>query len=185
MKDKLFTKKAYRADIRKIKASYTPQKLHKFSEDVMELLEQDPLFQSAHTIFIYHSMADEVNTHDLLNTYSDKKRFVLPVVCGDEIVLKTYFPETAMHFSSYGIWEPDGADFTDLNKIDLVIVPGIAFDRKLNRMGRGKGFYDRLLPKLKAPKIGICFDFQLFDEIPVEKNDIKMDKIISEFEMVL
>jgi 5-formyltetrahydrofolate cyclo-ligase len=63
-------------------------------------------------------------------------------------------------------------------------VPGIAFDRKMNRLGRGKGYYDRFLSKISAPKIGICFDFQLLDKIPAESTDIKMDYIVSENELI-
>ena len=72
----------------------------------------------------------------------------------------------------------------DESEIDLIIVPGVAFDRQLNRMGRGKGYYDRLLSTLQAPKIGICFDFQLQDTVPTESFDKKMDMIITEKEIV-
>ena len=71
-----------------------------------------------------------------------------------------------MQTSGFGIKEPTGETFLEYDKIDLVIVPGVAFDRTLNRMGRGKGFYDRLLPKIKAPKVAVCFDFQLMEKIP-------------------
>lgn len=60
----------------------------------------------------------------------------------------------------------------------------MAFDRKMNRMGRGKAYYDRFLPKVKVPKLGICFEFQLFDEIPADRNDVKMDYIVSENELI-
>ncbi|HQG08910.1 MAG TPA: 5-formyltetrahydrofolate cyclo-ligase, partial [Dysgonamonadaceae bacterium] len=75
--------------------------------------------------------------------------------------------------------------FVDFDSIDLIIVPGVAFDRKLNRLGRGKGYYDRLLSQLKSPKIGICFDFQLLESIPVEDWDIKMDMIVAQNEIVI
>ena len=69
--------------------------------------------------------------------------------------------------------------FTDLNKIDVILVPGVAFDRTLNRLGRGKGFYDKILSQTKACKIGICFDFQLLDRIPTEVHDVRMTQVIS------
>ncbi|HBU45755.1 MAG TPA: 5-formyltetrahydrofolate cyclo-ligase, partial [Porphyromonadaceae bacterium] len=62
---------------------------------------------------------------------------------------------------------------------------GVAFDRTLNRLGRGKGFYDRLLPKIKAPKTAICFDFQVFDNIPVSQGDIKMNMIVCQNEIIV
>ena len=74
----------------------------------------------------------------------------------------------------------DRADRGSRPRLDLIIVPAVAFDRRGNRLGRGKGFYDRLLQKAKCPKIGIAYHFQLLDEIPAEPHDIPMDKIITE-----
>ena len=68
--------------------------------------------------------------------------------------------------------------------IDLIVVPGVAFDRERNRLGRGKGYYDRLLSQLKASAIGICFDFQLKGQIPTEPFDRKMDLVITEKEII-
>ena len=67
--------------------------------------------------------------------------------------------------------------------IDIVIVPGVAFDKKYNRMGYGKGYYDRFLKDMTALKIGVCHSFQLVDEIPSEPHDIKMDMIVTEREI--
>ena len=85
-----------------------------------------------------------------------------------------------MQTDSYGILEPVGEPFTNYHDIDVAIIPGMAFDLAGNRMGRGKGFYDRLLPKLAdARKIGICFSFQLLEHIPTEAHDCPMDIIVS------
>ena len=62
----------------------------------------------------------------------------------------------------------------------MIIVPGVAFDLQHNRLGRGRGFYDRLLSSLSAPKVGICFDFQLIDSVPTESFDRLMDSVVSE-----
>ena len=97
---------------------------------------------------------------------------------GESLELRVYAPA---HLSpgSFGILEPaTGSLFTDYDRIDLAVVPGMAFDRKGNRLGRGKGFYDRLLPLLKAPKAGICFPFQLVEAVPVEPFDTPMDYVI-------
>ena len=78
--------------------------------------------------------------------------------------------------------EPQGKDFTELEKIDLAIIPGMAFDKEGNRLGRGKGYYDRLLQQLRdctIYKIGICFDFQFLDHIPTEPHDIPVDEVIT------
>ena len=69
---------------------------------------------------------------------------------------------------------------TDPSEIELIIVPAVAFDRNGNRLGRGKGFYDRLLQTTSATKIGVGYDFQLIEEIPAEPHDIPMDMVITQ-----
>lgn len=105
---------------------------------------------------------------------------MLPVVVGDELELRIYTGPEDMKTGAYGIEEPIGETFTDYAAIDFIVVPGVAFDRKGNRLGRGKGYYDRLLPRIpSAFKAGICFPFQLVEEVPAEPFDICMDIVIS------
>ena len=85
-----------------------------------------------------------------------------------------------MERGAFGILEPTGEVFSDYDNVDAAIIPGMAFDGHGNRLGRGKGYYDRLLPRLtKAYKIGVCFPFQYFDEIPSEEHDVVMDCVVS------
>ena len=80
---------------------------------------------------------------------------------------------------AYGILEPTGNIFPSLENIDLVIVPGMAFNRQGDRLGRGKGYYDKILKEASAAwKIGVCFDFQLVEELPVEAHDVRMDCVM-------
>ena len=75
--------------------------------------------------------------------------------------------------------EPVGRLFNDYPSVDVAVVPGMAFDSRCNRLGRGKGYYDRMLPKLSnAYKIGMCFDFQKLPGIPADDHDIKVDEVI-------
>lgn len=173
-----------RKEISSRKKRYSPEELYNRSEEALSVLEITGIFQDAKTVFIYNSLSDEIQTLDFIHRWKDKKNFYLPVVVKDDIVFRAYTSSTEFQQSSFNIFEPMGTDFTELGKIDMVVVPGIAFDRKLNRLGRGKGYYDRFLAKISAPKIGICFDFQLFDEIPAESTDIKMDYIVSENELI-
>lgn len=74
-----------------------------------------------------------------------------------------------------------GNDTTNINEIELIIVPAVAFDRHGNRVGRGKGYYDRLLSDSKATKIGVGYDFQLIEEgIDTDPHDVQMDMVITE-----
>ena len=82
---------------------------------------------------------------------------------------------------AFQIEEPDGDDTTDIADIDLIIVPAVAYDRNGNRVGRGKGYYDRLLSRSKAITIGVCYDFQLIDDgIEADEHDIPVDFVIAD-----
>ena len=81
----------------------------------------------------------------------------------------------------FGIGEPTGPEFTELDKVEMIVVPGVAFDRQNNRMGRGRGFYDRLLKSTpNAVKVGVAFHFQMVPEVPTEPFDIPMDAVLSD-----
>lgn len=177
-------KDQFRKKICSTKEKYSLDELHERSLEVLSVLEITGVFQDAKTIFIYNNLKDEVQTFDFIQKWSETKDFYLPVVISNEIVFRKYKPSIEFRTSSFGIMEPEGENFTDYDKIDLIIVPGVAFDRKKNRMGRGKGYYDRFLIKTKAPKMGIGFDFQLFDNIPSDQNDVKMDYVVAENELI-
>lgn len=184
MNNKQEAKQKLRREIALRKKEYTLDQLKAFSEEVLSVVEITGVFQDAKTIFIYHNLEDEVQTIDFIKRWSDKKQFYLPVVVDDDLVFRKYTSEMEFQQSSMGINEPIGIDFADYKKVDLIIIPGVAFDRKKNRMGRGKGYYDRFLQKISAPKMGICFEFQLLNDIPIDNNDIKMDYVVSENDLI-
>lgn len=183
--DIIHQKRDLRKRIAETKKLHSEKELREFSREVISTLELTEVFQNAKVVLVYYSMADEVNTRELIRKHQSQKQFLLPTVHNNELILKEYDSEENMLLSGFGINEPVGELFSDYDKINLVIVPGVAFDRALNRMGRGKGFYDRLLPKIKAPKIAICFDFQLLDEIPAREWDVKMNVIVCQNEIIV
>ncbi|HJD92078.1 5-formyltetrahydrofolate cyclo-ligase [Bacteroides coprosuis] len=174
-------KKALRSEIKFLKQGYSKEDLDGYSKEIMKLLCYEPSMAQAETVLLYYSLPDEVDTHSFVKYWSKFKKIILPVVVGDDLELRVYSGEQDLKQGSYGIWEPCGTLFTDYKEIDLVIVPGIAFDDSGNRIGRGKGYYDKLLPKIEAYKMGICFPFQyLVDRIiPTEETDIQMDKVLT------
>ena len=143
------------------------------------------MFSDAKCILAYYSFPGEVFTHDFIEKHSEDKTIILPVVQNDILVLREFNGVQNLKKSKFGILEPVGKDFTDFSKIDLAIIPGKVFDRCLNRIGRGKGYYDRLLPKLNSYFMGICYSFQLKNEIPVEEHDIPMNCVISQNEIIV
>lgn len=129
---------------------------------------------------LYHSLKDEVQTHAFIEKWSKRKKIILPVVAGDVLELRAYTGPDELCVGSYGIAEPLGEVFTDYAAIDLAVIPGIAFDTAGHRLGRGKGYYDKLLPLLPSTrKAGLCFPFQLLEEVPAESFDICMDMVIT------
>ena len=173
------TKAELRKQIRLLKQQHTAEELMTMSRHAIQRMEAHPSFLSAQTILLYHSLPDEVDTTDLITQYADKKTLLLPTVVGNDLELHIFNTKSGTKTGAFGIIESEGTLFTDYSQIDLAIIPGIAFDKNGNRLGRGKGYYDRLLPLLHCPKIGLCFSFQFLDSIPCEKHDIPMDEIIT------
>ena len=131
-------------------------------------------------MLLYHSLPDEVDTHAFIRRWSTRKHILLPVVKGDDLELRSYAGDDRLAEGAFHIDEPTGTAFTDYAAIDLAVIPGVAFDRRGNRLGRGKGYYDRLLPRIPAAyKLGLCFPFQLLDQIPAETHDIPMDEVLA------
>lgn len=175
------TKAEIRKQIRALKREMTPEEKLRSSEIIMRQLEQTPAFIQSHVVLLYWSMDDEVQTHDFVQQWYHDKVLLLPCVQGDDLVLRQYTgPECMVAGEQFGIGEPTGPEWTDLEAIDMIAVPGVAFDRKNNRMGRGRGFYDRMLKSTpNATKIGLAYGFQMLDEIPIEPHDVPMDMVIS------
>lgn len=144
-----------------------------------------PFMSSAATVLLYAALPDEVPTRGLVEAVlcsrtSDgrKRRVALPLVVGNELVLREYVPGRTVKGYA-GIEEPSAqCPQISPEEIDLAVVPGVAFTIDGRRLGRGKGFYDRLLPSLKCHKIGLCFECQIVPDIPCDSWDVKMDEVI-------
>lgn len=145
---------------------------------VWSLLEENPHFVSAKCVLLFWSLPDEVETHAFVERWYGKKRILLPVVVGDSLEIREYEGADRMREGDFHIQEPTGALFSDWDMIDLAVVPGVGFDAAGNRLGRGKGYYDRLLPNLSAYKIGVCFPEQYVPSVPSDAWDVRMDEVI-------
>lgn len=149
------------------------------AERLFNRLEQLAGFILADHILIYHSLPDELPTREFIAKWNDRKKFYLPRVNGVNLDILPY-DKSRTHLGSFQIEEPDGDQLVPVDQIEVIIVPGIAYDRNGRRVGRGKGFYDRLLSDSKALKIGVGYDFQFFDEIESEPHDVDMDIVVTE-----
>lgn len=174
------TKKELRQEIALKKKQQPEESLREWSVTLLKALESHPMFRKAKTLLFYYSLPDEVQTHDFVERWSKEKEIILPAVKGNELELRRYTGKESLRKGSYGIEEPTGALLEDYAQIELSLIPGVSFDAHGNRLGRGKGYYDRLLPLLRSYNIGICFQFQVSPEIPAEPFDRKMDEVWTE-----
>lgn len=177
-------KQLIRKKIAALKATLTEETKAAYSQKICDRLVRTEAFQKADCIALYYAMRDEVQTAGLIEEWCQKKKIVLPVVVGDTLRFYTYTGKEQLKKSRLGVPEPEithlTAEWVPPEQIDLFIVPGIAFDRALNRMGRGKGYYDRFLANVQKPLIGLCFEFQRLPQIPTEPHDRKMTTVITE-----
>ena len=153
-------------------------KMEEMSRTACEKLTSNPIYDSASVVMLYSPLKDEVDTRYLINDASASgKTVLLPVVVGEELEIRVYTGEESMESGAYDIMEPTGEVWT--GDVDLIVTPGIAFSKSGQRVGRGKGYYDRLLKTIDCYKIGICFSFQLMDLSDViETHDVKMNEVI-------
>ena len=154
------------------------------SRQLCLLLERHSLWKDARTILFFAPMPDEPDIWPLL---------LDSLAAGKTVALPRFDPTTKRYVACriadatadlavgrYGIREPAGhCAVLGLNRLDLTLVPGVAFDLQGRRLGRGKGFYDRLLASVRGATCGIAFDEQIVTEIPVEPHDVHLNCIIT------
>lgn len=175
------TKKELRQFVRLQKQMFTPEQLKEMSADIIAKLMVHPRIKNARTVMMYYSLDDEVDTHEAIDRLvAQGKRVVLPAVTGDTTMeLRCYEGPDDLQGGFFHIMEPVGRPFDSYDDIDVIVVPGMGFDTRGNRLGRGKGYYDRFLARVPAIyKIGICFPFQKMPGIPTDENDVTMDEIL-------
>lgn len=172
-------KQAIRALVEQKRRIYPHEQAKADSEAVIARLEQLPLFKEAQTIMIYYPIHNEVDLRPLLKRYEGQKTFLLPVTHRRYIEPRQYLGEEMMQRGHYQIPEPQTTEYK--GKIDLILVPGVAFDLKCNRIGRGAGFYDRFLRKHKrTQQIGVAYDFQIKKhELPQSFFDHPLNGVIT------
>lgn len=155
------------------------------SKKACEILKEQKEYKDAKVVMLYYPLGNETNTLELFLD-DEKKKFVFGHTVKETFEIIPLEATATDDFikGEYGIFEPKSKKIFDKNKIDLVLVPGIAFDRFGARIGFGKGYYDRFLKDLSAFKIGFCYDFQIVDKIDISSHDIKMDMVITDKEVI-
>ena len=145
-------------------------------------LFRNRVFKKAKTVMFYMSFGGEVDTVDMIKAAQKSGKKVVVPVCGKNRMMNPceLKDRGALLRGPYGIREPALKKPVNLKSLDLVVVPGLAFDKKGRRLGRGKGYYDRFLPKISQHSfaIGLAYDFQILPFIPTTEYDADVHKVI-------
>lgn len=158
----------------------------KWDANIFNNLINSCFYKEADSIFTFVSFKSEVNTHKIIeHALKQRKTIYVPKIeskeKGMEIFKITKFEDLKKGY--FGILEPtEGCTNGKSSDIDLILMPGVAFDRHGGRIGYGAGFYDRFLSsmKKKVDKIALAYKFQVLDEVPMEDKDVRIDGIITE-----
>lgn len=185
------SKKIFREKVIRMRDGLCEEKRIEKSRIIKDMLLSQNELNKAETIMCYIDFKSEVMTREFIREILKiRKRVVVPTVLkkddGSDEIKASLIENIDGHLEkgNLGIFEPpkELVKCIDHREIDLVVIPGVAFDLQKHRMGYGKGLFDKFLTDIRdnCTKIGICFDVQLQGNIPCEKHDILMDMIITE-----
>lgn len=180
------SKKSIRKLVQERKDALSKDERQNLDNIIFDKVINSCAYKNSHTIFIFVSYNNEVDTHKIIKqALRDKKILCVPRIIskeeGMDIVQIKSFED--LKEGAYGILEPDDSELKIEEKnIDVSYLPGLAFDRRGGRVGYGGGFYDRFLLKTRknSKKIGLAYKFQVFPEVPTEEHDVFIDGIITD-----
>lgn len=178
-------KKVLRNKILEIRDSLNNNEKELIDNKIFNELINTDLYKRSINIFIYISFSNEINTRNIIEkAFKDKKNVFIPKVYKYDKLMKAIKLNSIdeLKKNSMGILEPiDDSNYIEKENIDLIVVPGVVFDKECNRIGYGGGYYDRYLKDIKSKKnkIALAYDLQIVDKIESEVHDIKVDYIIT------
>ncbi|QYY35143.1 5-formyltetrahydrofolate cyclo-ligase [Ruficoccus sp. ZRK36] len=175
-------KKRLRAEVRARRRAMSWQQVRDGSAAICERLNELQLWRDAGTVCVYLSLGNEVITHELVHDALGAKRILIPRSHeGGTMTWHQLYEWEALEPGMYGILEPPPqSPEVDPPCPDLILVPGLAFDREGRRLGHGGGYYDRFLAHTGGAKVALAYDWQVFDHIPHQGHDVHMDAIVTD-----
>lgn len=159
-----------------------PEKTHHLSQQIQKHLIKDPKWQKVQKVGLYYATKNEVETKLLFMSALEKGASVyFPRVEQGIRYYEVKDPED-LQKGAWGIMEPKHgcSPLPSLNEIELLVVPGVVFDKQGHRLGYGKGFYDVLLEDFSNNSVGLAYDFQIVDTLPVDKWDRRVKQLVTE-----
>lgn len=145
------------------------------------------IYRDSETLMLYIPIGNETSTLEIIEkAHNDRKTVLVPVTDSKTYELSAHriTRDSVFEKGTFSVTEPKEKAVFEASKIDVVLVPGVAFSRDGNRIGFGKGCYDKFLKGTEAIKVGFCYDFQVTDEFYADSFDIEMDCLITEKEFI-
>ena len=177
-----------RKEILEKRNNLSTEEVEKKSDLIIENLGK--FIKNAENIMIFMDMKNEVRITKLMKLYPEKSFFIPKITDSKNREMKiNKYEENELVLHKFGYYESSSDDFYDEKILDIVIVPALAFDSSKNRIGFGGGYYDTFLNKVREKNkntlfIGVCYDFQMIEEVPIEGHDITLDLVINESEVL-
>lgn len=179
-------KRSLRRQIREIEANMTDEQRGSSDLTLQNRFLELEQVQSAQTVLLYASMGREVDTTQVLSALCRQGKRVLLPCCmpGNEMIARVYDPQRLCRHP-YGMWElAADCEAVESREIDLILVPGVCYDRSCMRLGRGGGFYDRYLASYQGMTVGWCRDMLLQEKIPAQPWDRPVQLVLTEQEEI-
>lgn len=182
----MMNKEILRTELKNERRALTHPEIVKMSREIEKRLFTLDEINNANSIMVYNAAFNEPRTIRITRRLLDSnKRVFVPITNTEEkkITPSEILPDDEFKIGAFGILEPELQRPVDKNELDVVILPGMGFDKSGNRMGFGGGYYDRFLRDFNVIKIGVCYSFQVVDKIPVQSTDVPVDIVITENEI--
>ncbi len=176
-------KQIEREKIKEKLKQFSLKEKNKYDKKIFEKLISLKIYSSAKEIFTYVSFDKEVDTINIIDfSLKNGKKVYVPKIIKSTKILKIFQINSINELQTgiYKIPEPFKGSEVRKKEFDLLLIPGLAFDKSCFRLGRGEGYFDRFLTQIVGYKVGLCFAFQVKKRLPIEEHDIRMDMIITE-----
>ncbi|MDQ7038507.1 MAG: 5-formyltetrahydrofolate cyclo-ligase [Aquificota bacterium] len=178
------TKEDLRRRILRKRIYQDPAEKERKDEIIRSRLFSLPEFTRAKSVLLYYPVKGEPDLRPLFTEVLKNGTLLLPKVRGGELALVKVKDPNRLRAGAFGIPEPEEGEEADPEEVELAVVPGVVFDRMCFRIGFGKGFYDRLLTRIRAPKVGVAYSFQVVQEVPRDPWDVPLDSVLTEEELI-
>lgn len=187
MGSETLTKSSVRKEMKDVLHSMSQEKLRDKSFQIcshlgklVSYLQSSSVLDSRFIIGLYAAMADEVKLGEFVKNFSGKMTLSFPYCRDERMEFRKCQEGELVPGNTFGVKLLAPPEKAEVVVPDILIIPGVAFDRDGNRLGRGKGFYDQYLCDFKGQKVGICFEEQRINKVPTEDHDVKLDFVVSE-----